>query len=93
VWQMASSLLSCGGEACPAGVPQAMAVMLIRMDLTYYLWVRRNAVNPLVHRAYELIRASQVCSTPALSDALRPAMGLGDKMHHCAGALVDTGDQ
>jgi len=28
-------------------------------DVTYYLWVRRNAVNPLVQRAYELIRASQ----------------------------------
>jgi hypothetical protein len=28
-------------------------------DVTYYLWVRRNAVNPLVQRAYELIRTSQ----------------------------------
>lgn len=28
-------------------------------DVTYYLWVRRNAVNPLIQRAYELIRASQ----------------------------------
>jgi DNA-binding transcriptional LysR family regulator len=28
-------------------------------DVTYHLWVRRNAVNPLVQRAYELIRTSQ----------------------------------
>lgn len=28
-------------------------------DVTYYLWVRRNAVNPLVQRAYDLIRTSQ----------------------------------
>ena len=28
-------------------------------DVTYYLWVRRNAVNPLVQKAYELIRTSQ----------------------------------
>ncbi|WP_296253337.1 LysR substrate-binding domain-containing protein [Pseudomonas sp. UBA4194] len=28
-------------------------------DVTYHLWVRPNAVNPLVQRAYDLIRSSQ----------------------------------
>ncbi|AKJ96585.1 LysR family transcriptional regulator [Pseudomonas chlororaphis] len=28
-------------------------------DVTYYLWIRPNTVNPLVRRAYELIRNSQ----------------------------------
>jgi DNA-binding transcriptional LysR family regulator len=28
-------------------------------DVTYYLWIRRNAVNPLVRKAYDLIRGSQ----------------------------------
>lgn len=28
-------------------------------DVTYYLWIRANTVNPLVRRAYELIKSSQ----------------------------------
>jgi DNA-binding transcriptional LysR family regulator len=28
-------------------------------DVTYYLWIRPNTVNPLARRAYELIRGSQ----------------------------------
>jgi DNA-binding transcriptional LysR family regulator len=28
-------------------------------DVTYHLWIRRNAVNPLVRKAYDLIRGSQ----------------------------------
>jgi hypothetical protein len=27
--------------------------------VTYHLWIRPNTVNPLVRRAYELIRNSQ----------------------------------
>jgi DNA-binding transcriptional LysR family regulator len=33
-------------------------------DVTYYLWIRPNALNPLVQRAYELIRISQGLSVP-----------------------------
>jgi len=28
-------------------------------DVTYYLWIRSNTINPLVRRAYELIRSSR----------------------------------
>jgi DNA-binding transcriptional LysR family regulator len=28
-------------------------------DVTYYLWIRPNSVNPMVRRAYELIRSRQ----------------------------------
>lgn len=47
-------------------------------DVTYYLWIRANTVNPLVRRAYELIKSSQGSPTAA---SLHSSATTGDQQN------------